>query len=154
VQFSTKRDAPFLAPVEAVVIGLGMRVVELAVSHHHGSVQARIIVYKKEGIGVNDCSKVHRSIQARFELTFPGQDIYIEVASPGVERNIKDASEFPVFIGRGVTCYRTDISDWTSGIIADADENRVILRARAGLVELPYGNIAKAKLDYSQEVEH
>jgi len=153
VQFSTKRDNPFIDPIETVVTGLGMCIVEIAVSRHHGSVQARIVVYKKEGIGVNDCSKVHRSIQARFELAFPGQDIYLEVASPGVDRNIKDASEFPVFIGRGVTCYRTDISDWTSGIIADADENRVILRARADLVELPYGNIAKAKLDYSQEVE-
>jgi hypothetical protein len=37
--------------------------------------------------------------------------------------------------------------------VESADENRLILRGSAGLVELPYGLIAKAKLDYSQEVE-
>jgi ribosome maturation factor RimP len=130
-----------------------MSLLEYSVSRLRGSVQVRLVVYKKDGIGVVDCSRVHRAIQPRLELAYTDQDVFIEVASPGVDRLIKDASEFVVFIGRGVRCYRTDTSDWSAGVVAEASEKRLVLRDSSGLTEIPYGVIAKAKLDYSQEVE-
>ena len=152
MQWTPKRDEPIYASIETVVGGLGMSLVESTISRHRGSVQAKIVVYKKEGVGVADCSRVHRAVEPRLELAYPEQEIFIEVASPGIDRLIKDASEFGVFSGRGVACFRTDISDWTGGVVVDADEKRLVLRASSGLVEIPYGAIAKAKLDYSQEV--
>jgi ribosome maturation factor RimP len=153
VQWTPKRDEPIFASVEAVVDGLGMSVLEMTLSRHRGSVQTKVVVYKKDGVGVADCSRVHRAIAPRLELGFPDQEISVEVASPGIDRLIKDASEFGVFIGRGVRCYRTDISDWTGGVIVDANAERIVLRAAMGLTEIPLGVIAKAKLDYSQEVD-
>jgi ribosome maturation factor RimP len=130
-----------------------MCIIEASVSRHRGSVQAKLVVYKKEGVGVADCSRVHRAIEPRLSLAYPDHEIFIEVASPGIDRIIKDASEFAVFIGRGVRCYRTDISDWTAGIVTETSGNRLVLRNASGSVEIPYEAIAKAKLDYSQEVE-
>ena len=153
VQTSPKRDEAIYSSIEAVVSGLGMSVVEITISRHRGSVQAKLVVYKKNGVGVADCSKVHRAIEPRLSLAYPEQEIYIEVASPGIDRLIKDASEFRIFVGRGVRCYRTDISDWTAGIVVEATEERVVLKNSTGIVELRYETIAKAKLDYSQEVE-
>ncbi len=150
---SPKRDDPIYASLETVVRGLGLSILEISVSRHRGTVQAKLVVYKKDGVGVADCSKVHRAVEPRLSLAFPDHEIYIETASPGIDRTIKDASEFDVFIGRGVRCYRTDISDWTAGIVEESAEDRVVLRNASGRVEIPFTAIAKAKLDYSQEVE-
>jgi ribosome maturation factor RimP len=149
---SRKPDDILFFSLEPIVRVLGMSLVELNVYHGKprsksaGSVQIRIIIYKEGITGVDDCSKVHRTILPRLELEFPGQEISLEVSSPGIDRNIKDASEFVHYIGRGVKCYRTDISDWTAGILALVDEKKIVLRLQGGDIELPFDIIAKAKL--------
>lgn len=154
MEWTPKRDEPIFSSIETVVKGLGMSMLECSVSRHRGSVRATVIVYKTEGVGVADCSRVHRAIEPSLELAFPGHDVYIEVASPGVDRVIKDASEFSLLRGRGVRCYRTDTSAWSAGTVVDATEERLVLKDASGVEsEIPYGVIAKAKLDYSQEVE-
>jgi len=144
---STLKDA-----IEAVLKGLGFNLIELAVSRHRGSVQIRAVIYNGKSISTDDCSKVHRAITPRLELAFEGQDIYLEVSSPGIDRLIKDGAEFANYKGRGVRCYRTDISDWTAGILSSADERGIIIKTREGNVKIDFDIIAKARLDPSQEV--
>ncbi len=140
----------FILPI---VQGMGMSLVDVTVSRHKGSVQVRLIVYKNGSIGVNECSKVHHAVLPRLELQFPGQDLYVEVSSPGIDRNIKDASEFVHYVGRGIKCYRTDISDWSAGILESADDKGLVLKKGDNKMNVSYEIIAKAKLDYLQEVE-
>jgi ribosome maturation factor RimP len=153
VQFSPLGDDPIFQPVETIVQGLGMSVVECSVSRHRGSVQVKVVLYKAGTIGVADCSKAHRAILPRLEIAFPGQELYVEVMSPGIDRTLKSAAEFPVYLGRGVRCYRTDLSDWAAGVVAAADDRSVTLRSAGGETTLPYAVIGKAKLDYAQEVD-
>jgi len=116
--------------------GLGFALIEFSVSRHRGSVQIRAVIYNpkcREGaaslsIGTDDCSKVHRAIMPRLELAFENQDIYLEVSSPGIDRLIKDKSEFAHYLGRKVRCYRTDITEWTAGILESADERGIEVR--------------------------
>ena len=138
--------------LQAVLDGLGLRLVELTVSRHSGSVQIRAVIYNGASVGTDDCSRAHRAITPRLELAFPGQDIYLEVSSPGINRQIKDGAEFACYIGRGVRCYRTDISDWTAGILESAGEKGIVLKTKEGAKELNFEIIAKAKLDPSEEV--
>jgi ribosome maturation factor RimP len=142
---------PIYESLEPVVRGLGFGLVELAVSRHRGSVQIRAVVYKPGPLGVDDCSRVHHTLLPRLELAFPGPDLYVEVSSPGIDRLIKDGAEFAFYIGRGVKCYRTDISDWSAGILETADEKGIVLRKKEDAVNIMYEVIAKAKLDYTQE---
>jgi ribosome maturation factor RimP len=138
--------------LEAVTKGLGFSFIELAVSRHRGSVQIRAVIYNGNSIGTDDCSTVHRAIMPRLELIFEGQDIYLEVSSPGIDRLIKDGIEFANYVGRGVRCYRTDISDWTAGILESAGEEGIIIKTNEGSVRIEFDIIAKARLDPSQEV--
>jgi len=138
--------------LDAVLNGLGLRLVELTVSRHRASVQIRAVIYNGSSVGTDDCSKAHRAITPRLELAFPGQDIYLEVSSPGINRRIKDGAEFACYINRGVRCYRTDISDWTAGILEAAGEKGIVLKTKEGTKELDFEIIAKAKLDPSEEV--
>jgi ribosome maturation factor RimP len=138
--------------LETVLKGLKYSLIELTVSRHRGSVQVRTVIYNGLSIGVDDCSTVHRAITPRLELAFPGQDIYLEVYSPGIDRLIKTGLEFTRYTGRGVRCYRTDISDWTAGILESAGEKGIVIKTKEGIVNLNFNIIAKAKLDSSKEV--
>ena len=140
--------------LETVLNGLKLNLIELNVSKLRGSVQIRTIIYRKEGnIGTDDCSKVHRAVMPRLELAFPEQEVYLEVSSPGIDRLIKEGSEFAFYTGKAVRCYRTDISDWTAGVLESTDEKGIVIKNKKdGAVRLEFDIIAKAKLDSSQEV--
>ena len=139
-------------PLEAILNGLGFQLIELVISRHRGSAQVRAVIYNGASLGVDDCSKAHRAVTPRLELAFPSEDIYLEVSSPGIERLIKDGVEFTHYRGRGVRCYRTDIADWTAGILEAADEKGIDLKTKEGVIRLEFEIIAKAKLDSTQEV--
>jgi len=146
-------DGDVFQSLEPVVRGLGMSLIELSVSRRKGragkggNVQIRAVVLSEGNTGLEDCSKVHRAILPRLELAFPGHDIYLEVASPGIDRIIKDGSEFVYYIGRGIKCYRTDIFDWTAGVLTAVDDKKIVLRGETGETVLPYEKIAKARLN-------
>ncbi|MDR2245351.1 MAG: ribosome assembly cofactor RimP [Treponema sp.] len=144
----TPREAdPVFDLLEAIIRGLGMTLIELIVSEHWGSVQIRTVVDKSGSVGTDDCSRVHRTIVPRLELAFPGRDLSLEVSSPGINRLIKNGAEFPFYLGRGIRCYRTDISDWIGGILLTADSGGITLKGKDGVAALPYGIIAKARLE-------
>jgi ribosome maturation factor RimP len=132
--------------LEEVIKGLGFDLIEVAVSRHRGSVQTKAVIYNGSSIGTDDCSRVHRAITPRLELAFPDSDIYLEVSSSGTDRLIKDSREFVYYTGKGVRCYRTDISDWTEGILESADEKGILLKTNDGDVRLEFDIIAKARL--------
>jgi ribosome maturation factor RimP len=151
MRYTPQEPEPVFEALEPVVRGLGLSIVELSVSRQKKSVRIRLVVYKPGVLGVDDCSRVHHAILPRLELTFPGGDLYVEVSSPGIDRLMKDGAEFVHYIGRGVRCYRTDISDWTGGILQSADAGGVVLWNKDGLIPLSYGVIAKAKLSDAEE---
>jgi len=133
--------------LKAILDGLKYDLLELVVSRSRGSVQVRVVIYNGRSIGTDDCTKVHRCIMPRLELALNSQDIYLEVSSPGIDRLIKDGAEFAFYKGRGVRCYRTDINDWTAGILESAGENGIIIKTNKGAENLTFDIIAKAKLD-------
>jgi len=138
--------------LDEVLEKLKFKLIELAVYGSRGRVQVRAVIYNGSSISTDDCSKVHRAIMPRLDLAFPNQDICLEVSSPGIDRLIKSADEFVHYTGRGIRCYRTDISDWTAGILESAGEKDIVLKTKEGSVRLEFDIIAKAKLDSAQGV--
>lgn len=151
--FSPVPEDELYRAVAPLLEGMGLAILDWSFIRGKERMQLHCAVFAKAGVGVDDCSRAHRIIQARSEVLYGERDVYIEVASPGIDRTIKDASEFLFYVGKGVRCYRTDISDWTAGRIVSADRENVTIQNVKGLVAIPYGIIGKAKLDYSQEVE-
>jgi ribosome maturation factor RimP len=142
-------------PLEGILFGLGLQLIELSVNRHKGKksgaqAQVRVVVYKEGGMGIDECSRAHRAILPRLELAFPESDLYVEVSSPGIDRLIKDGIEFTHYMGRGIRCYCTDVSDWRAGILQSSDEKGIELKTAEGTMRLNYEVIAKAKL-YSIE---
>jgi len=146
-------DREMQESLEPVIRGLGMSLIELSIfmtkgrGANAGSVQVKAVVYRNGSTGLEDCSRVHRAILPRLELAFPEREIYLEVSSPGIDRVIKEGREFVNYIGQGVKCYRTDISDWTAGTVMNVDEKKIVLKVQDGEAVLPYEIIAKARLN-------
>jgi ribosome maturation factor RimP len=151
MRYTARESDPVFDTLEPVVQGLGLALIETTVSRHKGATQIRLVVYKNDPIGVDDCSRVHRAILPRLELAFAGQDISVEVSSTGIDRQIKDGREFAHYRGRAIACYRTEISDWTRGILESAGPEGIVLQKKDETVQLSYEEIAKAKLDYVGE---
>jgi ribosome maturation factor RimP len=135
--------------LKPVIEGLGLSLVELSVSRHRGSVSVRVAVFKGGGGGVSiaDCSKAHRAIMPRLELAFGGDNLSVELSSPGINRLIKEGAEFRYFIGCPVKCWITELSDWKDGILEDVTETHIKIKGKTGMEELAFESIAKAKLD-------
>jgi ribosome maturation factor RimP len=147
MRYSPPKRDDIAEALEPVARGLNLSLVEISLSRHRGAVQIRVVVYNGGDISLDDCSAFHRAALPRLELAFPGQDLQVEVSSPGVDRLIKDGGEFRHYPGRRIRCYRTDISDWFSGILVSSGEDGIVLEKDGERFSLAYGIIAKARLE-------
>ena len=74
----------------------------------------------------------------------------MELTSPGMERNIKNAAEFALFKGREVRVWDKTVTDWVGGKVVSSDEKEIVLEqtgedGSSVKKTVSYDNIAKAK---------
>ena len=146
VDYITPEKVPYFFECEPLISGLGYSLVELGVFKRQTTWQIKIVITAPQGVGIADCSKVHRAIFTRLEALLATQDLNIEVASPGLDRVFKNATEFAVFTGKQVKIWNSEISDWQQGTILSSDTVSVLLENETGEINIPYNKIAKAKL--------
>ncbi len=139
--------------VEPVVSGLQFKLVEIKHTRREGSLFISIVVFGREGVGINDCSRLYKTILPRVELFENSRDIHLEVASPGLSRELKTHEEFHIFQGKGVKVLIDFDKKWERGIIASATGNSVFLEKNKSSIEIPYNLIRKAKLEYSRGIK-
>lgn len=163
MEYISLDSIPHFADCSPLVTGLGYVLVDLKVVPQNGSIKVTAVITKPAGdsgaVGVNDCARVHRALLPRLEAVLDSQDIYMEVASPGMERLIKNPAEFALFVGRYVRVWDSQITDWVAGKIISSDDQSITLelvgegvteesvQLQAGQVStIPYQRISKAKL--------
>jgi len=121
-------DIPHYSECAPLVEGLGYHLIELKI------------------VSVNDCSRVHHALLPRLEALLGTDNTSMELTSPGIDRNVKNAAEFSLFVGRAVRVWSKKISDWIGGKIVSADETVLTMETEKGeIVTVPYGEMAKAK---------
>lgn len=59
----------------------------------------RIFLYKQEGVSLDDCENVSRSLNPFLDELIPIK-FYLEVSSPGLDRKLKSDKEYIIFQGR------------------------------------------------------
>lgn len=139
----------------ACVAQEGFTLVELQIVPQHGMVHVSAVIASKDpskDIGISDCSKVHHALGPKMLLLLnkTEDEVSMEVCSPGLERNLKNAAEFAFFTGREVRVWDKTVSDWIKGVILGSDESQVTLQIEDGSSKsVEYANIAKAKFVHS-----
>ena len=136
-----------------LVEGLGYKLVDLKIVPAKTITKISVIITgtdPAQNIGVNDCAKVHRVLLARLEALLGTEETTMELTSPGIEHNIKNAAEFGVFTGRRVRVWDKTVNDWVGGTIQAADDKSVTLKSEEGSEKtITFENIAKAKFVYN-----
>lgn len=148
MEYKSQDSFPYYRECAPLVEALGYFLVELNILNHKSGVRIYAVIAAKDSareIGVDDCSKVHHALLPRLEALLGTDDTYMELTSPGMERNIKNAAEFVFFIGREVRVWDKNISDWVGGKITAADDKSVTLKKDDLEQTFYFENIAKAK---------
>ena len=144
-------SVPYFKECSKVVENEGLKLVELQVVPQKGSVKVDVTVASgdpSKDVSINDVSKAHHALQPVLLslLNKTEEEVYMEVASPGMERNFKNAAEFEVFTGREIRVWDKTVSDWVRGVIKNSDKNQLTLELEDNSEKsIVLENIAKAK---------
>ncbi len=135
------------ALIEPVVSDLGYELVEVQFRREqHGQV-LRIIIFRPEGIGVEDCARVSREVSPLLEVEdLIEQAYHLEVSSPGLDRPLVTPRDFRRYMGNRVQVRLIDGGEEMTGLIADCTDTQVILETEGGKREIPLSRLKKAKL--------
>ena len=147
MEYAQKETVPHFTDYEQLVTGLGYKLVDLQIVHQKSMWLVKAVIYSRNGIGINDCSKVHRVLLSRAEVLLNSQDIQMEVSSPGLNRVIKNAAEFQAFIGENIKVLEVSCSDWLEGELLSADTTSIRLKTLSEQRDIRYADIKKAKLN-------
>ncbi len=153
MEYQALDSFPHYTECESIVSGMGYHLVELKFSKKGSTTYISAAITGEDAsvnIGVNDCSKVHRVLLEKIEEMISSDDTYMELTSPGMERNIKNAAEFALFKGREVRVWDKTITDWVGGKVVSSDDKSITLEitqegSPSQLKTVSYADIAKAK---------
>lgn len=155
MDFISYKKIKYYEDCAPLVEGLGFVLVDLKIIPTKTVTKISAVIASKDpaqNIGVNDCAKVHRALLTRLEALLGTEETTMELTSPGIEHNIKNAAEFTIFTGRDIRIWDKTVNDWVHGKIYSADEKSVTLEQTDGTrATYLYENIAKAKFIYNLE---
>lgn len=131
--------------------GLGLSLVDCRFQQIKAGYTCQIILYKDSGVSTEDCARIYRVLQPRLEILTNSQDIHLEVSSPGTDRKIRLPREYALFMGKGFAVVLRNGQE-RGGVLVARDDESISLQSKGGVVRIPLSDIAKSKLDYTQEV--
>ena len=87
--------------IENTAMRFGVIPLEIDFSKESGKWFLRIFLYKQEGVTLDDCENVSRSLNPFLDELIPIK-FYLEVSSPGLDRKLKSDKEYIIFQGKTV----------------------------------------------------
>ena len=102
-EFTNKRELiETITPViENTAMRFGLIPLEVDFSKENGKWFLRIFLYKQEGVTLDDCENVSRSLNTFLDELIPVK-FYLEVSSPGLDRKLKSDKEYIIFQGKTI----------------------------------------------------
>jgi ribosome maturation factor RimP len=139
-----------IALIEPVLAQLGYELVELEYAAGRTSAVVRIFIDQPAGISVDDCERVSRDVAALLDVDDPIPSAYtLEVSSPGFDRVLRTPGHFERFVGERIyvelRAPRAGRKRYT-GLLKTVAAAGIEMEVDKQTVELPFGEIAKARL--------
>jgi len=144
-------EQALLDQVKPILDGMGFSLVELRLGRSKRQSYLSVVVYRPEGVGIDECAAISRNLLPRLELLDWLPDLRLEVSSPGLDRVLKSNEEFGIFRGRGLKVWKEGAEDWIDGINEGLSGAVLRLNRNGAVLEIPLAQIRKAKLDASPE---
>ena len=143
--------------VEPTLTGLGYELVRVVISgRDRPTLQVMIERLDGAAITVDDCETVSRALSAKLDVEDPIASSYtLEVSSPGIDRPLVRPKDYQRFAGHVARVEsRAPIAGRRrfTGRILGADDTRLRIAVEEGEVEIPFSEVARAKLLLTEEL--
>ena len=135
--------------IEELIDAMGFGLSEYSSRRIRNTLHVHVVVYNEDGVSLNDCSEIYRTILPKLEILYDMRDIHLEVSSPGITRVIKTIREMGLYLEKGISLLIN--GNWIGGVLKEVTDT-VTIQTRDGQVSFNADEVQKAKLDYTQEV--
>jgi len=129
----------------------GVDLVDVDLLGQTGRMIVRVTIDSEEGVGIKECERVSRQLEALLDVEDPIQGSYtLEVTTPGLDRPLRSLEDFERFKGRlarVVTRERIANQTFFIGRIKSVKGDGIVLELDNREVEIPYKIVSKARLE-------
>lgn len=137
--------------IEPVVTELGYELVDIEYKNSGGSWKLIIYIYKEDGILMEDCELVSRTVDPLLDANKGIADRYdfLQVSSPGLDREFKSIADYKRYIGKDIelSLYApVNGKKKITGLLKDVMENEIVVNDTDGNMKINLKDIGKAKL--------
>ncbi|MBL7081007.1 MAG: ribosome maturation factor RimP [Candidatus Omnitrophica bacterium] len=139
--------------VSNYLAGQNLFLVDLSYQYRRKDSTLRILVDKAEGgVTLNKCASLNNEIAQILDEENIIEDAYtLEVASPGLDRPLLNLDDFRRCIKKKIKVFfkQPEQGKWEArGVISCVEQNLLIMETEKGVLETPWDNISKAKLEF------
>lgn len=136
--------------IEPIVEGLGYECWGVEYSPHPKNALLRIYIDSKNGILVEDCTKVSHQISGAMDVEDPISSNYqLEISSPGGDRLFFKVAQFERFVGSTVTVNLFNPVEnrrKITALIQKVKDDIIFLQEQNHVFEIPFTAMSKARL--------
>ena len=133
--------------IEPTVMELGYRIWDVTYAKVGADYHLEITIDSDDGIGIEDCERVHRAIDPILDEADPIESFYyLDVSSPGLERELRTEEHILLSIGAAVEAKLFAAKDGAksvTGKLVSFEDGRVVIENEVGMVELEKSEISK-----------
>lgn len=137
--------------VKPIIENLGYKVYDVMYQKEGKDNYLRIFIDSPKGIDLNDCEKVNDSINDILdEKDYIKAQYYLEISSPGLERNLRRDEQFLESIGKKIEVHLYNSVNGNkviTGILNEFNEKDILIDD----IKIDKSNIASAKTIYNWE---
>ena len=141
--------------IEPVCTELGYRIWDVTFSKIGADYHLEVTIDNDEGIGIDDCERVHRAIDPILDECDPIESFYyLEVSSPGIERELRTDEHISCCIGQTVEAKLFAPKDGRrsfSGILSSYEDGKVGISSDEGEFFIPRADISKLSTVYQED---
>ena len=132
---------------------LGYELYDLDLTGTGGHTTLRVRIDRPEGVTLDDCERVSKSLGALLDQADPLPNRYdLEISSPGAERPLRNLDEYRRFIGKRANVrYRVGDSEQVAeGRLTAVSDQMIELQLGEGkhlkVVSIPFSDVLAARL--------
>ena len=137
------------------VTELGYRIWDITYGKIGADYHLEITIDSDEGIDIDDCEKVHRAIDPILDEVDPIEGFYyLEVSSPGVERELRTEEHITLSVGERVEAKLFAALDGKKSIVGTLrglEDGAVVVECAAQTVRIPKADISKLTTLYFED---
>jgi len=137
--------------VKPIIENLGYKVYDVMYQKEGKDNYLRIFIDSPKGIDLNDCEKVNDSVNDILdEKDHIKAQYYLEISSPGLERNLRRDEQFLESIGKKIEVHLYNSVNGNkviTGILNEFNEKDILIDD----IKIDKSNIASAKTIYNWE---